>query len=331
MSFSSNTKVVKRSLNLTSRMGQALVLLLPVTLFSYCGKSEKPVYETSADREYMGSVFYAKSDCVTCHGPEWNGQGADAKRMNASGLKVTDFTAADKASKTPLDYFKAITAPEDYFKAKPGVDEWDMKIFVSNHKYLTYTDKARWKIANFLYNLGQGNSDPAKMAEMRKEAAANYSTHRRWELWDETVEKRNHRPELDDLVKKAGYRFEKGVQPAGGQVSDERMAVYAEDGTGARLYKDNCAECHGNYAEGKKGIRYGLNGMIPILSGYPRVGDGPERQKPVEVTTGQMPAMGLDAFKSAHNGSDMMTPDLSSLTGEGWQDLHSYTMRLAGN
>lgn len=331
MSLSSKTISMKRSLADVRKIAPALAILLPITFFSACGKGDLPAYETNADREYMGSVYYAKSDCVSCHGAEWNGKGADAARVNGQGFKVTDFTAVDKASKTPADYFMAVTDPKGYFKGKKGVGDWDLEIFVSNHQYLTYTDKARWMIANFLYGLGTGNPDSSKMAEMKKNVSEIYGSNRRWEIGFPTVESRNKRPDLKDMIQKTGFQASTKEAPAKGAISESRMAVAMEKSEIASMYKDQCAGCHGNYAEGVKGTRYGLTGMIPILSGYPRVGDGPARQNPVDVITGPMGSMGLEAFKSAHTGTDLIAPNPGSLTDAEWQDLHSYTMRLAGN
>ncbi len=302
-----------------------------------CGKSELPVYETSQEREYLGSVYYAKSDCAGCHGAEWNGEGPDAKRMKAVGMNPTNFTVAAPASKTPKDYFLAVTDPVGYFKAnKPeGASEKAVMAMASGHKYLTYTDKARWNMANFLYNLAPAPEDTAArkqaLSEMEAEVAEVYDGNRRWQIGFPTVEERAVRPGLEDLIKKASVRIVEENTPA--EVSDARMAVRYEKSEGAELFANNCASCHGNYAEGKK-LRYGLNGMIPMISGFPRV-ETLTRQEAVFVTTPDLNRSAAlssqESFKGAHKtSSGMLAPVFTGFTSAEWGALHQYTRRLAG-
>jgi mono/diheme cytochrome c family protein len=316
----------------------ATLLASATILLASCGTSEPPVYKSTPEREYLGSISYAKSDCASCHGAEWDGEGPDAGRMKSMGLAPTNFTATASAGKTPKDYFMAVTDPDGYFLGnKPeGVSESDLKSFASGHQYLTYTDKARWNIANFLYNLAPEPEDTAArkqaLSDMENEVSAVYSENRRWEAGITPVSERVNRPALGDLIKKASFKVAKS-ESAPAEVSEARKAVGFEKSEGATLYNGECASCHGNFAEGKR-IRYGLTGMTPIISGYPRV-DEIKRQEAVFVTTPDLnksSAMNsTEAFKSAHRASEsMLAPVFTGFTSGEWGTLYEYTRRLAG-
>lgn len=334
MKLSSNMKKDRKVIAAVS----ASMLASATLLLASCGISEPPVYKSTPEREYLGSISYAKSDCASCHGAEWNGEGPDAGRMKSMGLAPTNFTATASAGKTPKDYFLAITDPNNYFLGnKPeGVSEGDLKSFAGGHQYLTYTDKARWNIANFLYNLAPEPEDTAArkqaLSDMEKEVSAVYSVNRRWEVGITPVSERVNRPALGDLIKKASFKIAKSDTPPA-EVSEARQAVGFEKSEGSMLYSSKCANCHGNFAEGRR-LRYGLTGMTPIISGYPRVNEI-KRQEAVFVTTpdlNQSSAMnGIEAFKSAHKASEtMLAPVFTGFTPAEWGTLYEYTRRLAG-
>jgi mono/diheme cytochrome c family protein len=334
MRFSSIKSTVKGG-NTRAIVAKAIILTIPVAFMIRCAGDNKPVYETTQDREYLGSLYYAKSDCATCHGGEWDGQGPDAKRMNSLGFQTTAFTSADRATKTPADYFKAVTDPETYFETnKPaGVSAGDLAAFVASHKYLTYTDRARWAISNFLYSRGTGSPDSSKISAMKAELAGIYGVSRRWEIGFEPVENRVNRPNLQDLIKKASFRVQDStVEP--GEVSKERaLAANEGDPRAIKIYENRCSTCHGTYGEGKEvGKRFGLNGMIPVIGGFPRVGDGPVHQKPVGYVTRDLKRSGamasVGAFKSAHGSAGLTVPGLGAYSESDWSLLYSYVKSM---
>lgn len=333
-----------KSHNITDKTGKTMlttagllfVIGLAATMAS-CGKaSEPPVYETTPEREYLGSLYYSISDCASCHGPEWNGEGPDAKRMKSMGMAPTNFTTV-MAGKTPRDYFLAITDPVGYFKKnKPkGASDESIASLAGSHQYLTYTDKARWDISNFLYYLPEKGQDAAAVAAMKKDLAGIYKGIRRWEIGFPTLESRDKRPTLDELNKKASYIVNGEEQKMQHSVSEHRKEVAARKSRGGDLYSGNCASCHGQYAEGRKNAkRMGLIGMIPIYNGYPRV---PElkRQDAVFVSTIDLHDSGAmnsqDAFINAHkNFTTQAAPEFNSIAPADWTELYAYTRALAG-
>ncbi len=312
-------------------------LTLPALLVN-CKSEEPPIYKSTPDRVYMGSMLYAKSDCSSCHGTQWKGDGPDAKTMSESGWKTTDFTGVVAAQKTPEDYFMAVTDPMGYFKKqRPQMDQFDLMIFASSHKYLTFTDRGRWAIANFLYSLGQEPEDMGArkeaLSQMEERVSAVYAENRRWQVGFTPVSERTARPDLDSMLKKSSFQTVSPVKES--EVSDTRQEIALEAGQGADLYRNNCTKCHGRFAEGRTaGPRYGLTGMIPLIKGYPRTEEEPVRQNASTLTSkalkGSAGLASKEAFKSAHNSVGLLAPRFGSFTEEEWSSLYEFTRRLAG-
>ncbi len=314
---------------LLKSIGTGAVVATVISLAS-CGEKTYPVYKETGDSRFMGSMFYANSGCISCHGAKWDGKGADAGLY--AGLQATDFTTVNKSDKTPEDYFLAVTDPKGYFASRKGkVEDSVLESFSASHKILTVTDKARWQMAHFLYSLAQGSPDASKIAASEKKLAEVYASARRWEIGITPVEDRKKSPELDAVISKAGYTVAAPAQEV--NVSENRVKVYLETGVASDLYKNNCASCHGNYGEGTQGSYVGLIGNMPMKTGFPRTGDAPSRQKPTGLTlkdlAGSSALSSVGAFSSAHE-ADATALGFASLTQEEWNQLFNYTKRLAG-
>jgi len=296
-----------------------------------CNRNEKPVYEATADRLYMGSLLYAKFGCANCHGVDWDGNGPDAAGLAENGIQTTSFVKEITAETTPVDYFKAISDPAGYFAEhlKTAKNPVEYKKFSATHVYQNTTDLARWEMANFLYSKAANSGSNADKVKAELEEAKNvYAGNRRWEIGYVPIAERSTAPALDDLIRKA--KIQKEMSMPG--VSEERKKAAFDSTPGARLYYSECASCHGNFAEG--GVardRIGLLADGPQLEndkGIPRKAMAFESILDLRHSS----AMGsLGAFQSAHaNRNDQLTETYSSFTDEEWQELYTYTKRLTG-
>ncbi len=331
--------------SIQSRARSAALLMPAILVLSgvagACGGNSKPpVYESTADRNYLGSIYYSKLDCVDCHGAAYDGKGESAADMEG-GLKPTDFKGKIASGKTPMDYFLAITDPEGYFakNASKDANAEAVSDFAPGHKYLTYTDEGRWAMANFLYEMGQKPDDMENrkkaLAAMDKKLKEVYDGHRRWEIGFTKVEDRVKAPTLDELIQKAGYSVtpEKKVEEIA--LTPERIAAGKEVSEGARLYQADCEKCHGAYGEGRK-IRYGLTGFIPMLGGFPRENEL-KRQNPEFIVTVDLKNSGAmasqAAFQNAHTSSEangMLAPLFTTLSSDEWTSLYNYARKVSG-
>jgi len=284
-------------------------LLLPLLS---CGRKKiTPVepYKTSDETMFLGSLMYSQQSCQNCHGVEWDGKGPEAAAQPAP---VPSFTAQVAADKTPLTYFKIITA---------GTDK------MPSHAYQSLTDAGRWAMANFLYSLRkplpaekaeeQNRKIEADMATTReKYAELQAKNERRWIIGFKPPAERDHAPDLKDILKVAGVTSDS----APGVVSEERRNR-AQSGEGADLYQTNCASCHGRYGEGKS-ITYGM-GLIhgPDMK-------NPERKVRTSITTSDL--VGSDsirsgtALKASHDAGSLLQSNFDSFTDAEWAALSEF-------
>ncbi len=263
-----------------------LACLFAGTFVANCAQNDDdiPVYQKTTKRLHDGSLYYATSGCLDCHGTAWDGKGeavppelkvdhyavadraagvqlyksaslkSDKRGLLARGEKVgfpvergkqivamdglqgkwlriehpkckensggdkcwlfsghlkhavPDFTLMTSADKTPLDYFKAITAGSVFNKT---LKEKKFK----GHDYHELTDRARWAMANFLFSLAphpQGRDAQVRAQAVSKAmntAAAEYAKaaklgHRRWQIGFTPIGQRSKTPTLDELLKK---------------------------------------------------------------------------------------------------------------------------------
>ncbi len=232
-------------MNRTAKILIANCLFVFVTAaFSHCvGKGDapqKPVYASDAQVIYNGSIYYNEAGCASCHGSSFKGDGPDK-----GARSVPDLTAAIDARKTPLDYFKTITAGKDH------------------PSYQGYTDRGRWAMAHFLYSLSSGIKPSKKsgdasrvrreaLAQARLETERAYAKSRRWFLGmkppQERIQKDDESLALDKLIGDQKLATEPSLSPVS---EKERTAAFdARHERGAALYRNNCASCHGKYGEG---------------------------------------------------------------------------------
>ena len=196
-----NIMNIKKSTQLLIVFLLALVLSL-----SYCNDSLKnspkdPIkekssykdmkfYQSSPSKIYKGSIYYNQAACSNCHGVSFNGKGPQS-----SGLKIPSFTEKILPSKTPLDYFLAITTTNPKFP---------------EHKYLNYTDRGRWAMTHFLYSLSKPLKTTSEKEERQKAihksenlAKKVYSQYRNWY---------NYTQGISDHPRKKQEKLPKGTQ-----------------------------------------------------------------------------------------------------------------------
>ncbi len=327
-------KNTRNELNYTMRIAAfvniLLITVLSVMMSACSGGKEPPVYTVTAERMYEGSLYYASSDCAKCHGVKWDGDGPDATRLKKIGLTPTNFTRANP-DRSPADYFQAITGPAVFFQSHPAAKSEEggkeLSRMAVSHAYLAYTDRARWAVANYLFSLNGpvAEKDQEKHDTSLERGARDteraYASGRNWEVGytrDTTAS-----PDLNTLIPKAGIVEEESL----GQVSDERRIVSLEFGRGADLYRNNCAQCHGNYGQGGvSSIRFGL---IPEAKSSAIL----NRQRAVHLTAvdfAQSPALGsVNAFKDGHTNGGVSSA-YQNFADEDWQELYVFVKRLAG-
>ncbi|MCE9598343.1 MAG: c-type cytochrome [Spirochaetia bacterium] len=279
------------------------------------GLTDVRPYRTSDDQMFMGSLLYAQQGCQNCHGTGWDGKGPEA-----AGLPVppTNFVAAVGPEKTPVVYFKAITAGTEKFKA---------------HSNQALTDAGRWAMANFLFSIRkpltgekaveQSKNVETQMAEVRKtykDLAAN--NRRRWEIGYKPNLEREKAPELKDLLKYAAIK----PDLAPGTVSEERLNR-PMTGEGAAIYANNCASCHGNHGEGKS-ITYGMGlikGQGNMHSQYHLVRAAIATR---DFATSDSIGSG-GALKGAHPAGGVLQDSFASLTDAEWASLSEFIRSIA--
>ncbi|MCB1320513.1 MAG: c-type cytochrome [Leptospiraceae bacterium] len=270
-----------------------------------------PVYEQTGDTIFLGSVYYDEAGCVSCHATDFKGGGPDASALSVA---VPDLTGELAVDTTPVDYFKVITRGTD---ALPS------------HSYQSYTDRGRWAMAYFLYSMGQKPTDEADMQKRREALARDFAeaeegykqNPRRWILGFQPPGQRTPSPALSTLV--SGVNLAEA--PAAAQVDENRRARFDANRShpSASYYANNCAGCHGKYAEGKPtGERFGL---VPQC-------EGRNRQCGVYLSTEDMARTDVSAatFERAHAAGSMILPGFSALTDDGVQSLMEYIRVLSG-
>ncbi len=153
-----------------------LLLFYIVWLFTACGKQKlKPVYISDRDTLIRGSLYYNEAGCAVCHGIGFQGKGPEAEAFaKEKGLAVSNFRVELEPEKTPLHYFKVITAGTTRYK---------------DHAYQSYTDRGRWAMAHYLYSLSKAPKKEKdrilrrqSLMSMKRKIADVYAKHRRWEM-----------------------------------------------------------------------------------------------------------------------------------------------------
>ncbi|MBL8018533.1 MAG: cytochrome c [Leptospirales bacterium] len=295
-----------------------LLLALVAAALVSCKKStltDVRPYRTSDDQMFMGSLLYGQQGCQNCHGTAWDGKGPEA-----AGLPVppTSFVAAVGPEKTPVVYFKAITAGTEKFKA---------------HSNQALTDAGRWAMANFLFSLRkpltgekaveQKKNVEAQMAEVRaiyQDLASK--NRRRWEIGYKPNDQREKAPDLKDLLKFAAIKPDR----APGTVSAERLQRPLA-GEGAALYANNCAACHGNYGEGKS-ITYGMG----LIKGQGNMHSDKHLVRAAVATRDFATSDSIGsggALKGAHPAGSVLQDSFASLTDAEWASLSEFIRSIA--
>lgn len=296
-----------------------------VAILISCG-GEPPVYESNAEVEFRGSLYYANSEagCTGCHGNNWDGDGARGSAVRARGLTPTDFTAELPADKTVVDFFKAITM---------GTED------MPDHAYQFHTDRARWAMAHFLYSLspepsdreGKQNRQAALRADMA-EAKAAYSDSRRWDLGYTPVADRSRAPSVDDLIEQTGFNI---VESRTVELSEERRekAIAAQSRPelerGRTLYQQNCLSCHGTFAQGgTEGRRLGL--LWKPLD--PEAIENPQPRSNAYLGTNDLQDSAalnsVESFRNAHNEWQHILPSFTAFTESEWTEIYQYVREI---
>lgn len=279
-----------------------------VAVGTACG--EAPIYASSSEVIFNGSIYYSEAGCASCHGVGFDGNGPQARTLSTDRkLTTPGFTGEIDPTTTPLSYFKVITAGTE---AMP------------DHAFQSYTDRGRWAMANFLFSLAAPLSGDAGRAQekalslARQEARAVYARQRRWHMGYKPIGERPASLELKDIVSGAAL-VEEGARA---DVSAERVAAAGKASAGRAIYQSNCASCHGLYAEG--GPRAARFGLIPCE----------ERQyRDCGVYQG-VPALNnatVAALRGAHAQDDsQLVSSFASLSDGDWEALADYVGGLAG-
>ena len=181
-------------------MKYKIIFLLLISLtINFCNKNvDSPVYVLNQSVLINGSLYYNEAGCVRCHGISYKGDGPEAKTLETEkSLIVPNFVRALPSKTTPLDYFKVITMGTEKFK---------------EHAYQNYTDRGRWAMANYLYNLSLppesikdkdvNQERNLALKEMMKQVEEVYSKTRRWEMGYTPIDNRPQSPKLEELLPK---------------------------------------------------------------------------------------------------------------------------------
>lgn len=213
-----------------------------------------PVYRDTPQRLYEGSVYYIEAGCLECHGVNWDGNCPEGMfLLKEKGISVSNFRIERPAEKTPLSYFKIITVGSDRMR-KLGIQ----------HDYQSYTDRARWAMANFLFSLAPESEGAARekavgfLSAARREVEAAYrnprgGTLRRWDLGYLPLSRRTKIPPFNRLLQSSGHEEPaeespvdaSGMRAKGKGSPPEESAASAATGRGFLLYGDLCGDCHG--------------------------------------------------------------------------------------
>ena len=322
-----------RTVNPTHTAGTvSLIAVLCISAIACAG--DKPVYVSTSDRVYTGSIYYVQAECASCHGGGWDGIGPESKNMKSAGFNPTAFNGEVPADKTPMDYFKSISDPTAYFADKKGkVAEADFNRFVAKHSFHNMTDRARWSISHFLFSRHAGDpysKNKKAIADEMKEAETVYKEKRRWEIGYTPIANRSTAPALDEMI--SNTMGKPDPEPSMPSISEERRNASTDISEGASIYKTNCKSCHGKFAEGSvEGPRMGLLGQGPSLENVRGI-----NRKSMSFIA--VPDLALSAgitkigtFKSAHESdSNMIIPAIQNFSDSEWEILYNYTKRLAG-
>lgn len=224
--------------NYSRLSGALLAAVLAGFAATACSQPTEP-YARTSDTVRLGSLHYAQAGCARCHGSDWNGKGEEAAiLLKERGLQTPDFRAMNDPEKTPVDYFKAITAGTAKFP---------------EHHNQTYTDAARWQMAHFAYSFApqlkgakaekRAEAIVREMSEARAAyAKAEAAGDRRWQIGFQPVAARLKGQPLTELT--GGESLSPEV--ARGTISPERLqALHASRSRGKELYTASCAKCHG--------------------------------------------------------------------------------------
>ena len=294
----------------------AFAATLLATLADCSRKDEDiPVYEATPERIYDGSLYYASAGCIRCHGTNWK-----------KGAK--DFSQKLSPKKTPVDYFETITRGNEKTR-KNNVA----------HDFQSYTDRARWAMANFLFSLAprqkKSKNIAIHQAALEKRIAevqaaykaANAKNHRRWELYEKgtvSITKREAAPALDTLLQ--DVKLDSGIVVV--KVTDEQaLNVLKSEGRGATLYSNNCASCHGNNAEGATASkRFGnVDCVYNPKTAEKRKAGVNAKQCAVYVSARDLKGASVDDFKNAHqNTTGVLLPAFLTLSDEDLQEIFTH-------
>lgn len=307
-------------MNLMRKVIQSTVVALAGFAVVQCS-GETAVYEATPENLYKGSLYYAKSEnnCKNCHGTGWDGNGPEAKNLKADGIEVPGFTGEIAASKTPADYFKAITTGTEKTKSLP-----------KGHAYQSHTDRARWAMANFLYSLAKPvpSNDPEALA-VRQEALKSsmaevkeiYSKQRRWDMGYKPVAEREKAPSLAEMNANPvqGNQAAEVTQ----SVMDNAKKAANANPDGYRLYTANCAGCHGTYGQGGKFQRFGL------VAGSGDGVAGITRMDPVFVTIPPLGRVNAGQIAAPHTEAASIAQPSYNLAEGQLETLSNYINALA--
>ncbi len=246
------------------RLNLIFIILL---ISGYCKKTEKPIYMPTPQALNLGSLYYANSEgnCKSCHGVDYKGKGPDAKDLQ---VEILDFTSEIPPEKTPYDYFMAISI---------GTSK-TVKDGYNYHQFYSYTDAAKWAMANFLYSLAKDPSDIEKKkikqesyAKRMQEVKEFYKHNRKWYLGDNTPSiEREKSPALNEMIQKTNfqlatdYSFESLTEQRVNQIYEARENYEY----GYYVYKYKCQNCHGIGGEGIQGVK--SLGLMESRSEYVR-------------------------------------------------------------
>ncbi len=309
-----------------------LSLLLGPSLF--CKRAAPPVYASSQQTIFEGSLYYNEAGCSNCHGTAFDGKGPEAASLKEErGLETPNLTKI-AAEKVALDYFKAITVGT---KAMP------------DHTYRSYTDRGRWAMAHFLFSRAPLPTKEEEIVQRKAalqkaeaETEAAYSKNSRlWQLGYLSPEKRSRPPQLNSLIKKLAADSE-AVAEADGEAADEKREAangrlpvarsevvrserqQQEDLShrGASLYLQNCAACHGRWAEGEaKAVRIGLVNCERKE----------RRQCNAWLSTTDLALFSGSrlAFRQAHREKEsLLMPSFAALGRQEWQYIYDYVRNV---
>ncbi|MDZ4677057.1 MAG: c-type cytochrome [Oligoflexia bacterium] len=235
---------------------------------------------STPDQIAKGKTLYAVQ-CATCHGANGQGDGAAAAALNP---KPRDFTSGIwKFGASPTRVFTTIT------KGSPGT---------GMAAYAGLSAEDRYALVHYVRSLSP--KTPADTDEDLKAAGLLGGSS--------VVEKVQQTAHIDVVLENMAERD---------QVPFPEQEVRSPNHPGAKIFSQQCAQCHGLSAMGAPVVNIGLNPPVQFISKSWVDAQGSwvgDRGAFVNVVSHGFPGSGM--------------PGMSNFSNQEWSDLHAYVKLL---